>query len=73
MIKRYLVFCFKDYYSKGGIRDLLDSSETLKEAKEIAVSARTDCANILDIQTGERYYCRRSFHNGKLYSKWSDE
>jgi hypothetical protein len=49
-MKRFLLFCFDDYYPLGGWNDFKGSFATLDEAEERQTH---DNCQILDIETGE--------------------
>lgn len=51
--KRYLVFCYDQYYPGGGWSDFQGSFETLEEAKAFKPSMNFDYKDIVDLETME--------------------
>jgi len=64
-LKRFLLFAGEHYYPQGGVNDLQNSFTTLEEARVAAnsmIRIRVDIqwANILDTNTGEKWYITSS-------------
>ena len=51
--KRFLLFAFDTYYPCGGIFDMVDSFDTLEEARSASEKLRRDCSHIYDRVVGE--------------------
>ena len=54
--KRYLVFCFYDYYPGGGIGDVKDSFDDLPEAIAYCKDQSYDYRYVYDRIKGEEVY-----------------
>jgi hypothetical protein len=54
MQKRYYVFAYDTYYPAGGLSDLIDTFDTLEEAKLRAEQDRADWREIFDMETRQQ-------------------
>jgi len=53
--KKFVVFCYSQYYPGGGLSDIKDSFDTLEEARTFCLKKREDFMEILDRDTWEQW------------------
>lgn len=55
-IKRYVIYCYDQYYPGGGMNDCLGWTDNLDDAVNHRPRINCDCHEVIDTMTGEIIY-----------------